>query len=189
MLLTDTPVPLQSKADLLSPYLIIMQLQDMLHTSFIAVFLFRHMNLTLIPEYLILLKIFMFQPAFFLFIGAADGSHIIFKGPLNPHIAHVAVALEPFALQAAGSLKSLFKDPPAFIGKPSIIIIKGFLLPHGNVNPHIIRMMLRRIPFFQQPFGQQVIFLIILFHLNSSLQALAGAHPKIIFHTVPQPLR
>ncbi len=147
------------------------------------------MNLTLISEYLVLLKIFMFQLTLFLFIRTADGSHIIFKSPLDSHVTHVAVALEPFALQAAGGLESLFKDPPAFIGKPSIIIIKGFLLPHGNVNPHMIRMMLRRVSFFQQPFCQQVIFLIIFFHLNSSLQPLAGAHPEIVFHTVPQPLR
>ena len=65
----------------------------------------------------------MFQLTFFLFIRAVDGSHIIFKSPLNPHVAHVAVALEPFALQAAGCLKGLLKYPPFFISKAPIIIM------------------------------------------------------------------
>ena len=68
-----------------------MQFQDMLHTPLITVFFLRHVNLAVIPEYTMLLKIFMFQFTFFLFIKAVDGSHIIFKSPLNPHVAHVAV--------------------------------------------------------------------------------------------------
>ena len=71
MLTADSSIFLQPEADLLSPYLIIMQLQDMLYAPFIAVFLFRHMNLTLIPEYLILLKVFVFQLAFLLFISVS----------------------------------------------------------------------------------------------------------------------
>ena len=42
------------------------------------------------------------QLTFLLFIRTVDGSHIILKSPLDPHVAHVAVTLESFALQAAG---------------------------------------------------------------------------------------
>ncbi len=131
MLPADTSFLLQSETDLLPSYLIVMQFQDMLHTPLITVFFLRHMDLAVIPEYAMLLEIFMFQLTFFLFIRAVDGSHIIFKSPLNPHVAHVAVGLESFALQAAGRLKDLLKYPPSFIGKAPIIIIKGLFLPHG----------------------------------------------------------
>ncbi len=155
----DSSIFLQPEADFLSPYLVIMQFQDMLHTPLITVFFLRHVNLAVIPEYTMLLKIFMFQFTFFLFIKAVDGSHIIFKSPLNPHVAHVAVALEPFALQAAGCLKGLLKYPPPFIDKTSFIIIKGLFLPHGYVNPYIVRMVFCAISFLQQPFCQSIVFL------------------------------
>lgn len=103
------------------------------------------------------------QFTFFLFIKAVDGSHIIFKSPLNPHVAHVAVALEPFALQAAGCLKGLLKYPPPFIDKTSFIIIKGLFLPHGYVNPYIVRMVFCAISFLQQPFCQSIVFLMFFF--------------------------
>ena len=105
------------------------------------------------------------QFTFFLFIKAVDGSHIIFKSPLNPHVAHVAVALEPFALQAAGCLKGLLKYPPPFIDKTSFIIIKGLFLPHGYVNPYIVRMVFCAISFLQQPFCQSIVFLMFFFSL------------------------
>jgi hypothetical protein len=73
MLPTDTSFLLQSETDLLPPYLIVMQFQDMLHTPLITVFFLRHVNLAVIPEYAMLLKIFMFQLTFFLFIRAVDG--------------------------------------------------------------------------------------------------------------------
>ena len=123
----------------------------MLHTSFIAVFLIRHMDFTVVPQHAVLLKIFVFQLTFPFFIRAVDGRHIVFKGLLNPHIAHVAVALQPLTLQPAGSPKGLLEYPPPFVCKASIIIIKCLFLPQGDINPYIVRMMVCGIAFRQQP--------------------------------------
>ena len=119
MLPTDTSFLLQSETDLLPSYLIVIQFQDMLHTPLIAVFFIRHVDLSVIPEYAMILKIFIFQLTLPFFIRAVDSSHIIFKSPLNPHVTHVAVALEPFALQAAERPESLFKNPPVLVSTVS----------------------------------------------------------------------
>ena len=51
----------------------------MCHAPFIAVFLLRLMDLAVISEYAVLLKVFVFLLTFFLFIRTVDGSHIVLK--------------------------------------------------------------------------------------------------------------
>lgn len=131
------------------------------------------------PQHAMLLKVFMFQLTILFLIRTADGRHIVFKSPLNPHVAHVAVALQPLALQPAGSLEGLLEYPPPFVCKASIIIIKGLFLPWGDINPYIVRMMVCGISLRQQPLCQIIVFLIlILFHSVPPYSPWQGRIPK-----------